>query len=258
MNKNIGSLSVADIQDIHHQYSIHGKDGDIKENFGIVAILDVLGWKQNASEKTIKEYFHIINHLRSLMYDKYKRCVRDDTPPNFKITTLSDTIVILLNGSYPYCEINLFIDISDFLMYSIEKGFMFRGAISRGKYFTNILDTVFVGEPFFEAAKYAESTEWAGIIITDMLSSDLLENNSLQNLKQLNIVQYQNIPFKKSIIPCKDKLVIVPRNHEKSICPSINVELLDYKSLYRKYMGKEIVKYQNTADFINYLEQTFW
>lgn len=196
MNKKMGSLLVADIQDIYHQYAINSKDGDIKENFGIVAILDVLGWKKNASEKTIKDYFHLINHLRSQMYDKYKRFVRDDTPPNFKIVALSDTIVILLNGSNPYNEINLFIDISDFLKYSIENGFMFRGAISRGKYFTNILDTVFVGEAFFEAAKYAESTEWAGIIITDMLSTALLENNSLQNLKQINIVQYEDIPFK--------------------------------------------------------------
>lgn len=50
----MGSLSVADIQDIHYQYAIHSKDDEIKENFGIVAILDVLGWKK--SESLYKKY----------------------------------------------------------------------------------------------------------------------------------------------------------------------------------------------------------
>lgn len=258
MNKKIGSLSNEDIQDIYLQSAIHISDGEIKENYGIVAILDVLGWKKRANEKSIKEYVSLINNLRWRMYDTYKRCVVDDTPPNFTITTLSDTIAILINGSSPYCEFNIFNHISSFLEDAIEHGFMFRGAISRGKYFTNSLGNVFVGEPFFEAAVYAESTDWAGVIITDSLSSALLENNSLQDLAQVNIIQYEDIPFKNKVTPCKDKLVIVPQNRKRIILPSKKIARLDYKSLYKKYMDKEVEKYNNTKVFIEYLERTFW
>lgn len=258
MNKIVGSLSNEDIQDIYEQSAAHWKDGNIKENSGIVAILDVLGWKNRANEKSIKEYVGLINKLRWRMYDTYKRCVEDNkTPPNFTITTLSDTIAVLVNGSYPYCEINIFNHISTFLEEALEQGFMFRGAISRGKYFTNSLDNVFVGEPFFEAAKYAEATDWAGVIITDTLSTALLEKNTIEDLQRISIIEYDDIPFKNGITPCKDKLVLVPQNEKRVFYPS-TIARLDYKALYKKYMGDEIVKYQNTATFIEYVEKTFW
>lgn len=43
------------------------------------------------------------------MNDTFKRCTdNNNIEPNFTITTLSDTIAILINGSFPYCEINIF------------------------------------------------------------------------------------------------------------------------------------------------------
>lgn len=135
---------------------------------------------------------------------------------------------------------------------------MFRGAISRGEYFTNSLNNVFVGKPFFEAAKYAEKTEWAGVIITDTLSSALLENNSIQDLAQINIIQYDNIPFKEGTTPCKDKLVLIPQNRKRTSFPSQTVARLDYKKLYGEYMKGQIEKYHNTKAFIEYLEKTVW
>ena len=258
MNKVSGSLSLEDIQDIYEQSAAHWKDGDIKENFGMVAILDVLGWKKRADEQSIQVYVGLINKLRWRMYDTYKRCVEDkNIVPNFTITTLSDTIAILVNGSFPYCEINIFNHISAFLEEALEQGFMFRGAISRGKYFTNNLDNVFVGEPFFEATKYAEATDWAGVIITDSLSTALLEKNTIEDLQRISIIKYDNIPFKKGIDPCKDKLVLVPQN-ERRVFYSSTIARLDFKTLYKKFMGDEIVKYKNTATFIEYVERTYW
>lgn len=61
MNKKIGSLSMNDIQYIHEQNYKHSKDGEIKENFGIVAILDVLGWKNRTCKLSIKRYVDLIN-----------------------------------------------------------------------------------------------------------------------------------------------------------------------------------------------------
>lgn len=258
MNKKIGSLSNEDIQDIYRQDYAHSRDGEIKENFGIVAVLDVLGWKNRSSEKSIKEYASLINRLRWRMYDTYKRCTADkNEQPNFNIVTLSDTIAILTNGSSPYCEFNIFNHISEFIADALERGFMFRGAISRGSYFTNILDNIFVGQSFYEAAKYAEKTKWSGVFITDSLSSALLENNSLQDLKQLNIIQYKDIPFSCEV-PCKDKLVIVPERRKKILLPSKEVVELDYISLYKKYMDNEVEKFNNTKAFFEYVKKTFW
>ncbi len=258
MDKVFGALSLNDIKDIYKQSAKHLKDGDINENFGIVAILDVLGWKKRVNEQSIKTYVRLINKLRLQMYDTYKRSVEDkNTSPNFTITTLSDTIAILVNGSFPYCELNLFNHISAFLEDALEQGFMFRGAISRGKYFTNILNNIFVGEPFFEAVKYAEATDWAGVIITDTLAAALLEENTIDDLQRISIIKYENIPFKKGITPCKDKLVLVPQNERRVFYPS-TIARLDFKALYKKYMVDEIDKYKNTATFIEYVEKTFW
>lgn len=261
MNDKLGTLSLDDIIDIHNNQHSHCNDGEIKENFGIVAILDVLGWKKNATEKTIQDYISLINNLRLNMYDTYKRCVRDNTtPPNFTITTLSDTIAILIDGSYPYHEFNIFNHISSFITSALEKGFMFRGAISRGKYYTNILNNVFVGQPFFEAATYAEATNWAGVIITDSLSSALFEKNSLTELQcnGIRIMQYNDIPYKKNIRPCKDSLVIVPENRRKYVTETHTVESTNFTAIYENLMYNEKEKLTNTKTFINFVEMNFW
>ena len=273
MNKNIGSLSLNDIQYIHEQSYKHSKDGDLKENFGIVAILDVLGWKNRADKLSIKKYVGLINRLRWLMTDTFKRCAENENiEPNFSITTLSDTIAILINSDGAYFEMNIFNHLSRFIADSLEQGFMFRGALSRGTYYTNCLNNVFVGQTFFEDAEYAEATDWAGIIITDSLSQSLLENNSLQDLKAINIIKYENIPFKNNVAPSKDKLVIVPANRKKVLLPSKKIERLDYKAFYTKFMESENInkiekeyhnenkksKLDNTLEFITYLENSYW
>lgn len=114
MDKAIGSLSSSDITKIHNNYNSHIEDGIVVENFGIIVVLDVLGWKNNVKPNDVATYFHLINRLRSKLLDACLRCSENDENPNVTISTLSDTIVILINGSSPYNELNIFNHISIF------------------------------------------------------------------------------------------------------------------------------------------------
>lgn len=261
MNKTIGSLSKTDINKIYQDYDLHIKDGDIVENFGIVVVLDVLGWKQNIKPNDIKVYFQLINRLRSKFLDTCLRCADENEIPNVRISTLSDTIVILIDGSAPYNELNVFNHISQFLTESLKQGFMFRGAISRGKYYTNKLDNSFVGEVFYEAATYAESTDWAGVIINDTLSNALLENNSVESLIQLNIIPYPDIPFKDKIEPTKDSLVLLPYRDTWYDCSLKKSVQFDFIKKYVELMSvseKNKEKLKNTKNFYEFLHKSYW
>jgi hypothetical protein len=261
MDKEIGSLSNADIDCIRQQEYLHHNDGDVICKNGIVVILDVLGWKNKADIDSINTYVGLINRLRISIIDGFRRCSNSDTP-DFAITTLSDTIAILLNSDSPYYEVNIFQRINKFIVDALECDFMFRGAISKGEYYTNINNNIFVGQTFYEAASYAEATEWAGVIITNSLANDLLKENTIQDLREWGIVQYDNIPFKtgpdKKIKPTKDKLVLAPPMMKKIILPSKEKVILDYKKLYRDNMNGESHKLDNTIKFIEYLENNIW
>lgn len=261
MNNVIGSLSVADIKKIHLDYEKHTQDGLICENFGIVVVLDVLGWKQNVKPKDVNVYFQLINRLRSKFLDTCLRCADENEIPNVRISTLSDTIVILINGSAPYNELNVFNHLSQFLTESLEQGFMFRGSISRGKYYTNKLDNSFVGEVFYEAATYAESTEWAGVIINDTLSNALLENNSVESLIQLNIIPYPDIPFKDKIEPTKDSLVLLPYRdtwYDVSLKKSVQFDFIKKYVELMSVSENNNVKLKNTKNFYEFLYKSYW
>ncbi len=59
--------------------------------------------------------------------------------------------------------------------------------------------------------------------------------------------------LRKALTPCKDKLVLIPQNRERTSFPSQTAARLDYKKLYREYMNNQIEKYHNTKAFIEYL-----
>lgn len=256
----MGSLSKEDINNIYLDYEKHMHDGVTVENYGIIVVLDVLGWKNNMQETDINSYFQLINKLRSMFLDTSLRYSNNKELSNIRISTLSDTIVVLINGTTPYHELNVFKHISIFLTDALKKGFMFRGAISRGKYYTNKQDNAFVGEPYYEAAKYAESTEWAGVIIADSLADALLKNNSVADLIELNIIEYDEIPFKDSISPLKNNLVLLP-NREMCYEKMGNKKSFDfigrYKELMEKSPGNE-VKYNNTKRLFEYITINYW
>lgn len=257
MKEKIGSLSNEDIREIHEDYNKHISDGEVRENTGILVVLDVLGWKNNVHPQDITVYFSLINQLRSSLLDTCLRCAPKDIKPNVRIATLSDTIAVLIDKDYPYCQVNIFGHISKFITNALEQGIMFRGAMSWGTYYTNNLDNSFVGQPFYEAAGIAEKVDWAGVIITDSLANELLRENNLEDLTKIGVIQYNNIPFKRGFAT-EHKLVLIPDRPVTCKAPTWKKEYFDFISAYRPLMRGQQQKLNNTVAFFEYLKEKIW
>ena len=257
MKDTIGSLSNEDIREIHEDYEKHICDGDVRENIGIIAVLDVLGWKDNIQPQDITVYFSLINQLRSSVRDTCLRCASKEVKSNIRITTLSDTIVILIDKNYPYNQANVFGHISKFITNALKNGIMFRGAMSWGTYYTSNLDNSFVGLPYYEAAGIAEKVNWAGVIITDSLANELLRENKLEDLKQIGVIQYNNIPFKEGFTT-QQKLVLIPDRPVTYKAPEWKKEHFNFASAYKPLMTNQEQKLSNTLAFFEYLNENIW
>ena len=255
-NKTLGSLSNEDIEKLKSIYNQHIKDGDVEKRYGIVVVMDVLGWKNKATPEMIKNYLDLINKLRFNILDKWARVDDNVKDEDLYIVVMSDTICIFLDIDDCYCELNIFKAISEFIVDSLAYSLAFRGAISHGEYFINKRHNVFVGEAVYEAIKYSEKTEWAGVILTDSIAKTLLKKNDIEKLKELNIISYDNVPYKNdtTIMPCYKNLVIVPKKFFPLSQRNIFVDLMD---LYEKVLDseKEDVKnkLKNTKCFLEFL-----
>lgn len=253
-NRTKGSISNEDIEKLQSIYNQHIKDGDIEERYGIIVVMDVLGWKNKATEKTIKTYLDLINRLRARILENWVRVDDDVKDEDLYIVVMSDTVCVFLNIDDRYCELNIFKFISEFIIDALVHSLAFRGAISRGKYFINKKHNVFVGEAVYEAMEYAEKTEWAGIILTNSMAKVLLEKNDIEKLKELNIISYDNIPYKNNIAPCYRNLVIVPK---MLFTPPQRNIFVDLMGLYEKVLESENKdvkkKLENTKSFLEFL-----
>ena len=102
--------------------------------------------------------------------------------------------------------------------------------------------------------EYAEKTEWAGIILTNSMAKVLLEKNDIEKLKELNIISYDNIPYKNNIAPCYRNLVIVPK---MLFTPPQRNIFVDLMGLYEKVLESENKdvkkKLENTKSFLEFL-----
>jgi hypothetical protein len=261
-NGIIGTLSRKDKDKEKTIYQKHLDDGIVERRYGIVVVMDVLGWKNKANPEVIKTYVDLINVLRIKILSEWMRVSDNVKDEDLYIIMMSDTICIFLDIDDSYCELNIFKAISEFIVEALGKSFAFRGAISRGEYFINKKQNVFSGEAIYEAIKYAEKTDWAGIILTDSISKALLENNNIADLKALNLISYDNIPYKKetpnTIRPCYKNLVLVP----KSLFPISERNIfVDLMNLYEKVLDSDKedvrIKLNNTKVFLKFLIDTF-
>lgn len=248
-NKKIGTLSQRDISAIYEDYERHQHDGDVIEKYGTILVLDVLGWKNKASPQTIKIFMDLVNSLRSKIDSTVLKNCDALSDSNIDVVVFSDTVAICINHSSPYNELNIFNELSNFLVEALKKDIAFRGAISRGKYYTNSLNNVFVGNAFYEAAEYCEKTEWSGVIITDSLAKELLVNNTVEQLREFNLVSYEDIPYKEA--PCFGNLVLVPVTLFKDIPYEKMANL--YKVALKDVPGK----LANTLKFLEYTKSFY-
>lgn len=263
--EKIGSLSSNDINYIKERYQTRMNTGIVSERKGVVICLDVLGWKNYSRPNQIENLTTLTAGLESMIIDETLR-VSNNKECDVDIINLSDTIFILISDDSPYFFLNVFKALAKFVNNAFNYSFAFRGAISYGEYKHNSTRNIFTGDAIYEAATYCESTEWAGVIITDSLSKELLKENDYATLEKINLIRYEDVPYKEEFLKkhskCQDDLVLNPNR----ICVGplgeymINENLTDK---YKKYFsnGKDDVpdvlkeKYKNTIKFIEFINK---
>lgn len=262
VNKKVGTLSSDDIKNIYSKYKDRICTGTTVEDKGVVICLDVLGWKKYSKPNQIENLTFITAMLESTIWDDILRCSDNQEQAKIDIVNLSDTILIFISDDSPYSFINVFKALSKFVNKAFTYSFAFRGAISYGEYEYNKTRNIFTGKAVYEAATYCESTEWAGIIITDSLANELLKENDYQTLEHIHLIKYEDIPFKKDFLDkkTKDSLVLNPN----SIFVGQLGEYMHNENLEEKYTNyfsnstgiipeKLKNKYLNTIKFIKFI-----
>ena len=265
-NGKIGSLSTEDIQYIQTQYQNRLNTGMSTKKTGVVICLDVLGWKNHTRPNQIENLTNLTASLESEILQDTLRTTDNKENNDIAIINLSDTIFIFISDSSPYFFVNVFKALAKFVNNAFNYSFAFRGAISYGEYTHNKTKNIFTGEAVYEAATYCESTEWAGIIITDSLAKELLKENDYATLEKINLIRYEAIPYKEEFLKkhskCHGFLALNP--NRIAIGPldeyMITENLIDkYTRYFSDGTGnipnhlKE--KYQNTIDFIDFISK---
>jgi hypothetical protein len=148
---------------------------------GAVIVLDLLGTSRRwILENPLELTGRIDSFLDGLitrmqtdhMYREFMPTIRADfVPVGWRGTALSDSIFIV--GDYPAAP-DLFMlnqtanHLIETVFEGIDKGFLMRGAISFGEFFTG--ERAIVGPAIDDAAYWHQRTEWAGTIVTPTCS----------------------------------------------------------------------------------------
>lgn len=266
--EKIGSLSSNDIDFMHHLYQERIGTGATIEDKGVVICLDVLGWKNYSKPNQIQNLTTITAVIESIIWEDFLRCSKSQEQSKIEIVNLSDTILIFISDDSPYFFVNVFKALARFINDSFNYSFAFRGAISYGKYKYNKTKNIFTGTAVYEAATYCESTEWAGIIITDSLSKILLKNNDYTTLEHIHLIKYDDIPYKKAFLEknskCQDCLVLNPNRiavgniGEYIIDENLKDKYANYFSNNTGVIPKDLQeKYKNTIKFIEFINMHY-
>ncbi len=211
----------------------------IKDGKGAVTFLDVLGWKGiwERNEFAIIKLQSFVCEMQKKaqeISDKYmdNPSLRGKSNPT-EVLSISDTIAIFTSAS-PQVAIGIHAELCSWaLSYSLEQELPLRGAISYGKY--SIADNIMLGYAVDEAASWHETTDWIGVVLTP--SAKMYLRNNLPEF----IIEYSNIPFKKSM---------------KTLNLCVKWSFVDDNKLYDIIQKKgphvpEIApKYLNTLDFL--------
>lgn len=262
----MGSLSTEDVQYIHTQYQKRMDTGSTTEEEGVVICLDVLGWKSYTRPNQIENLTALTAGLETTILSETLRVSDDNKNSKIDIINLSDTIFIFISNNSSYFFANVFKALAKFINDAFIYSFAFRGAISYGKYKYNKTKNIFTGNAVYEAAKYCESTEWAGIIITDSLATELLKKNDYETLERIHLIKYEDIPYKESFLKehsrCEGFLALNPNR----IAFGPVGEYMADENLIDKYTryfsnGTGVIsdelkgKYENTIKFIEFINK---
>jgi len=271
MNKKLGTMSIDDIKYFKEQANKTG--GTVNEYKGLVIFLDMLGWKgiQAKNPKAIEKLSALTERLELWILDNVLRWTPSLKNAIIKprIINLSDTIVIFINDEDNYKPLNIFFKISKLITDLLNEDIALRGAISYGQYKAHEVRNIFIGEAIDDAGEYYESTNWAGVILTDKGLDFFKErcSNWEKYIIDLGFVKYDKIPFKKDKKLAISKYVLLPYQGMKvsfiegKLENEYKVPYVNFERQYNKIMDKEEVKDKliNTLEFLKSKEaQVCW
>lgn len=166
---------------------------------GIVALLDALGTAAYRAEE-IEEFLKSRDIILRLAEDKAEQVVLSH---GLSIFTFNDTIIIAYANEQDRLPIPkeclaFFTLLRKFMMDSLQRGVLLRGAISIGTFYTNEKNTI-MGEAISDAAAWFSRANWIGIYATPR-TTVLLEGQLTDEQAQPVMLDFE-VPMKDGTAP---------------------------------------------------------
>ncbi len=220
---------------------------------GAVAFLDVLGWKGagTRAESLKLSFRELTNKIKTDCQEfnsviKEEKLTEDGILGDIGFLSLSDTIVISVEGKSEHSVSILTTFCSELIPEWLEKGLPLRGTISFGEYDIDQEYNLMLGSAIDEAASWYETTDWIGVHLTPSAKMGLSQNFS--DLAKYKIVKYDFIPFKVGNPKFGDSATW---NRILNLCVDWtcnNKELLSQGTTLAPAIA---IKYFNTLDFLD-------
>lgn len=225
------------------------------EKFGLVAVIDVLGWKNRSKidDRIIEKLIIVCNRFRAWAADLSIRVGSD-----ISLVNLSDTIVILAERSSVF---NAITNIRELIGNALAQDIMLRGAISWGTYKINKDKNIFTGEAIYAAHALSEKIDWAGVVFTKEFEKAILEKNDYAELEvELGVINY-NVPLKMDKEFKRDNslsmmLTLLPIFFNTNEMNNNEQKISFMKNKYLKLMSEEKIKLKNTLDYLQAIKNT--
>jgi hypothetical protein len=246
-----------------------------EHQLGMVAVLDALG-ASSFREDEIRTFIDSQEIILRSLTEKAESIWGEDLRQEMVATfTFNDTIVIALTlDRIPATRdvARFFILLRKFFTVSVINGILFRGAVSIGKFYSDIARNLVMGEAVTDAAAWYERANWIGIhatpratMLIDQLTEE--EHNEEQKTELASVLVDYEVPMKD-----RSRTRVKASNWPKayfvqSLSPcspgqSRRGRLLDLLSKHLVPLGTE-EKYFNTIAFYDFvvdsqdLNQTF-
>lgn len=229
-------------------------------NCRYVAYFDMLGFKK-ALKRNHVEAWRALSNLQdcreSVLKENYPVSRNDETTlasNHVRGVMFSDTILFFTLKDQLEDLLSILLCSSNFFTKSLSSGIPLQGGISHGKFSFNFDKQLYCGEPLVKACEIAESPQWTGIVVDEIVA----EKYNTKNLSiypplitewKLELIDGQ---FKKSWVVNWPQSFKV--NSEADFPITIEQYYKPFENLYGEF-GKQSLwaqkKYDNTVFFIN-------
>ena len=162
----------------------------------------------------------------------------------------SDTVIIFSLSNEPEDLYAILILSSELFSNSLHKCVPLRGGIAHGKFYFNMEESLFLGEPLVKAYKIGESAQWIGIVV-DKFVAEMAESYPIsEEIIQWDVPQ-KNKSFKREYVL---NWPWIFRNNFTIKPVTLDAFYEAFKPLFGSYYDlpeSAKIKYKNTVNFIN-------